>query len=191
MAFRCTCRRGGKLSVCSSPPPGFVDLFAQVGGHDDAVAVVHVGVREGRVGDRHLQRVGQQVALADGEVHVVADAPGAHFADDRAAAVGVFVFAGDLALVLALTPGGVGDDAFELARQVDAGVLPDAEFVGLVLDHVAEGVGALADFEEVGVGGDLQRLHQADGAVVGMAGVAERLGRDVDALDPPRVLLRV
>ena len=164
---------------------GFVDLLADVGRHDLAVAFVHVGVGEGRVGDRHLQRVGQQVALADGEVHVVADAPGAHFADDRAAAAGVFVFAGDLALVLAPAPGRVGDDAFELARQVDAGVLPDPELMGLVLDHVAVGVGALADFEEVGVRGDLQRLHEPDGAVVGFAGVAELLGRDGDALARP------
>ena len=56
-----------------------------------AVAAVHVGVGERRVGDRHLQRVGQQVALADREVHVVADAPRlARFGDDAAAVAVVF-----------------------------------------------------------------------------------------------------
>ena len=157
---------------------GFIDLLAEVGRHDRAVAVVHVGVGERRVGDGHLQRVGQQVALADGEVHVVADAPGAHFADDRAGAVVLCVFAGDLLFVLVLAPRGVGDDPFELARQVDAGVFADPQLARLVLDHGAVGVGALADFEEVGVGGDLQRLHEPDGAVVGFAGVAELLGGD-------------
>ena len=79
-------------------------------------------------------------------------------------------------------PGGVGHDAFELARQVDPGLVADAEPARLALDHAAVAVGALADFEEVGVGGDLQRLHQPDRAEFGLAGVAERLRRDVDAL---------
>ena len=52
----------------------------------------------------------------------------------------------------------------------------------IALDDVAVRVGALADFEEVGVGGDLQRFDEPDGAVVGVAGVAELLGRDGDAL---------
>ena len=59
---------------------------------------------------------------------------------------------------------------------------PMPSFVRLALDHVAVAVGELAGFEEVGVGGDLQRFDQADRAVVGLAGVAELLGRDVDAL---------
>ena len=60
--------------------------------------------------------------------------------------------------------------------------LADPELARLALDHGAVAVGALADFEEVGVGGDLQRLHEPDGAVFGVPGVAELLGRDVDAL---------
>ncbi len=48
------------------------------------------------------------------------------------------------------------------------------------------GVGALPDFEEVGVRGNLQRIHQADRAVVGVAGVAELLAPDVDALPRPQ-----
>ena len=180
--MRCTWRWGGELSALQQAAVGFVDLLAEVRRDDRAFAAVHVGVGERRVGDRHLQRVGQQVALADGEVHVVADAPRAHFADDPAARRGGARVRRRSPAGSRGAPGGVGDHAFELARQVDAGLLADAQLVGLVLDHVAVGVGALADFEEVGVGGDLQRFDEADGAVVGVAGVAERLRGDGDAL---------
>ena len=46
---------------------------------------------------------------------------------------------------------------------------PIAEFARLALDHVAVAVGELADFEEVGVRGDLQRFDEPDRAVVGVA----------------------
>ena len=44
-----------------------------------------------------------------------------------------------------------------LGRSIPVGCA-DAEFAALSLDDVAVAVGALADFEEVGVGGDLQRF---------------------------------
>ncbi len=53
---------------------------------------------------------------------------------------------------------------------------PDPELVGHALDDRAVRVGALADFEEVGVRGDLQRFDEPDRAEVGLAGVAELLG---------------
>ena len=58
----------------------------------------------------------------------------------------------------------------------------DPQLAGHALDHGAVGVGALADFEEVRVRGDLQRLHEPDRAEVGLAGVAELLRVDRDAL---------
>ncbi len=150
---------------------GFVDLLAEVRGHDGAVAVVAVGVGERRVGDGHLQRVGQQISLPDREVHVVADRPRrAGFGDDVARLAVVFVLAFGFERVLFGQPLAARHDARELARQVDAGRLPDAEFVGLLLDDFAAVfVGQLADGEEVRVGGDLQRFDEPDRAVVGRA----------------------
>ena len=52
------------------PAGGVVDLHADVRGDDGAA------VAERRVGDRHLQRVGLQVALPGGELDVVAGRPG-------------------------------------------------------------------------------------------------------------------
>ena len=52
---------------------GVVDFLADVRGDDRAA------VAERRVGERHLQRVGLQVALAGGELDVVAGRPGASF----------------------------------------------------------------------------------------------------------------
>src|SRR4051812_30689058 len=55
-----------------------LDRDAEVRAHDAAV------VLDRGVGDRHLQRRGLEVALADGEVDVVADRPGAHVRDAAA-----------------------------------------------------------------------------------------------------------
>ena len=129
----------GKLSACTSPPPGFVDLFAQVRGDDRAVAAVHVGVGERRVGDRHLQRVRQQFALPDREVHVVADRPWPPVRR-RCPQCGLV---GALACWLracSVRPAtSVGHHARELARQVDPGRLADAELVRLLLDDRCRG----------------------------------------------------
>ncbi len=66
-------------------------------------------------------------------------------------------------------------NARELFGQVDAGFLPNSETMGHVLDDVAVAVGAFSRFEEVGIGGNLQRFNQVARAIVGVAGVAELL----------------
>ncbi len=66
----------------------------------------------------------------------------------------------------------------------------DPEPLGHVLDHVAVAVGVLADREEIGVGGDLERFDQRQGAVVGLAGVAELLFARFDARSASQRLLR-
>src|ERR1700691_2707210 len=83
---------------------GFVDLLAEVGPDDGAFAVVRVGVGDSRVGDGHLQRVSQEIALPDGQVHVVADRPGAWFADYAARGAVGAPTAFELELVLAFVP---------------------------------------------------------------------------------------
>ena len=158
-----------------------VDLAAQVWAHDRAFAAVAEGVGQRRVGDRHLQRRGQQIALADGQVHVVAHAPRPPIGDAAAApvppALARELFGGHLG-----APGGRGHQARDLAGQVDPRLLADAELLCLLLDHRPVAVGQLARFEEVGVRGHLQRFHQRHRPVVGLARVAERLRGDVDAL---------
>ncbi len=181
-SLRCTWRVG-EVQRLHQAAVGFVDLLAQVRRHDRAFAAVHVGVGERRVGDRHLQRVGQQVALADRQVHVVADAPGPAFADDvaRLAVVCAFAFGFERVLFGApLARRAPRRGTRSAGRSRSARPTPSSWAMFWITFAVA--VGELADFEEVGVGGDLQRFHQPDRAVVGVAGVAELLGRDVDAL---------
>ena len=60
----------GRLDLLHHPPRGVLRSQADVRGHDGAP------VPDRRIGDRHLQRIGLQIALADGEVHVVAVGPG-------------------------------------------------------------------------------------------------------------------
>ena len=67
------------------------------------------------------------------------------------------------------------------AGQVDPRRPPDPQFVRHLLDHRSVAVVHLADREEVGVRGDLERVDEVGRAVVGTAGVAEFHGRDVDA----------
>ncbi len=83
-----------------------LDSLGQVRAHHRAA----VGDR--RVGDRHLQRVGLQVALADGEVDVVARRP---------------LAVGELLAVELVAPGGGRDQPLGLGRQVDPGRLPQAQ----------------------------------------------------------------
>ncbi len=76
---RIAARYSGSMGTCAArlgveflqhPAGRVVDLQADVGGDDRAA------VGERRVGDRHLQRVGLQVALPGGELHVVSRRPG-------------------------------------------------------------------------------------------------------------------
>src|SRR6202035_6089546 len=125
-------------------------------------------------------RRGQQVSLADGQMHVVADAPGPPVGDPAAGDVRASL-ARDLSRGNLRAPFPVRDRAGDLARQIDLGFAPDAESTRFALDHVPVAVGELAHFEEVRVRGDPQRVDQADGTVVGVAGVAELLRGDGDA----------
>ncbi len=95
------------------PAGRVVDLQPDVGGHDRAA----VGDR--RVGDGHLQRVGLEVALAGGQLDVVAGRPRP------------FGFAFLVELVPPLLG---GEQPFGGARQVDAGRPPDPELVRPVLE---------------------------------------------------------
>ena len=79
------------------------------------VGAVHgAGVDQRGVGVGHLQRRGQHVALADGQVDAVAGVP---VAGD---AVGLLL--GRQRLEELALPGRVGDDAGQLAGQLDAGL---------------------------------------------------------------------
>ena len=104
-------------------------------------------VAERRVGDRHLQRVGLQVALADRQLDVVAGRPGP---------VGV-AFREEL-----VAPLFARHQAFALAGQVEpgrAGRCPAcaAQFCSWLVSHISQ-----AQHVEVDVGGDLQRAVQVD-----------------------------
>ena len=121
------------------------------------------GVGERRVGDGHLQRRGQQIALADRQVHVVADAPRPHFGDDAAASRGA----------CAARTRARPRSAF--ARQARSGTTPVISLgrsmpvcwptpslcasFWITLPWL---LAQLADFEEVRVGGDLQRFDEPD-----------------------------
>ena len=161
-SLRCTWRAGGKLSACTRPPLRFVDLHAEVRASRRCRCRRSVGVGERRVGDRHLQRVGQQIALADRQVHVVADAPRPHFGDDsRTRRGGVRCSHAQLerVLVLRATRASGSRRRTRSAGRCPVGS-PTPSSCAIVLDHVAVAVGELADFEEVGVRGDLQRFHE-------------------------------
>ena len=118
--------------------------------HHVAIAPMSEGVGERRVRHRHLQRRGEQIALADGQVHVVADAPRAPVGDaaagDVPASLATQLFGGHTR-----APRTRRHQSGDLAGQVDSSLLAHAELVSLMLDHVAVCVGELAGFEEVGV----------------------------------------
>src|SRR6185436_10110951 len=80
---------------------------------DDLAAVL-----DRRVGDRHLQRRRLHVALADGEVDVVAERP-RPLVRDPAGPDLLLTLAGLLGARHAGAPGAVGDRALDLAGQVD------------------------------------------------------------------------
>ena len=177
-----TLRRGGNVERLHDPPAGAFDRHPQVRGRDHAFAAVHERVGQRRVGDRHLQRVGLQVALADGQVHVVPAVHGRISATiphsggrDLACAVG-------FQRVAVFQPLRTRQHAFGFVGEVDPRGTTDPQLVGHVLDHRAVAVVHLADFEEVRVRGDLERFHESQRAVVHFARVAELLGADGDAV---------
>src|SRR3954447_4125499 len=129
-------------------------------------------VDDRRVGDGHLQRRGLEVALADGEVHVVAGGPRALDAAAReqrgARALLEMVAPGALLVggVALVAPLGVRDETLRLAGDVDAGAPAEPEPARPGLDHLARHrVGPLAERVEEDVGGDLERLGDVERAV--------------------------
>ena len=164
-------------------------------------------VRERRVDHRQLQRRDLHVALADGQVLVVADRPrpvGA-VGDPAAAgrvrgasvpalqllrpgrdAVGVPERAGravalGLELVAVCAPRGVGQRSGDLVGQVDAGLLSDPVQARPVLERAAVRggrVGQHAEVVEEVVRGDLDRVDQVERAVDGVAGVVPALAAE-------------
>ena len=122
-------------------------------------------VGERRVGDGHLQRRGLQVALADREVDVVADGPGPGVRDPARGHVLLRATA-QLLPADARAPGAVGDQALDLAGEVDARRRPEPEPRAQRLDDLAgQRIGVAAERVEEDVGGDLERLDEADRAV--------------------------
>ncbi len=178
-------RRRRSCRLCTSPPLDSSISSPRCGRHDRAVAAVHVGVRERRVGDRHLQRDRSAGRPDRPRGACCRRRSTARPVRPRCRSVAVRARARTRAprLVLLRAPrrGRGRCRSISLGRSMPVW-LADAELVGHVLDHVAVAVGELADFEEVGVRGDLQRFHQPHRAVVGVARVAELLRRDVDAL---------
>ena len=114
------------------PAGRVVDFLADVRGDDGAA------VGQGRVGDRHLQRVGLQVALPGRQLDVVAGRPGPF---------GI-AFGGEL-----VAPVLRRQQAFVGARQVDPGRPSDAERVRPVL-QLAGVPHRQAERVEEDVGGD-------------------------------------
>ena len=147
-------RRLAPGSICCRMRPVVVlDAQADVRRHDAAA------VGDGAVGDRHLERVGLQVALAHGQVDVVARAPGP---------------VGEVAAEQAVAPLGRRHQAGALAGKVDPGRAAEPEAVGPLLDHLAALlVRHQADAIEEHVRGDLQRARQRDRAVRHVPGVLE------------------
>src|SRR4051812_13547350 len=108
-----------------------LDRDAEVRPHD-APAVL-----DRPIGNGHLERRGLEVALADREVHVVADRPRTHVGDPAPDDGGlrdvVALAAAPLAVADLGAPALVGDRAGRLAGQVDAGGLAEPEAVGHLL----------------------------------------------------------
>ena len=129
-----TWRAGAGLDLLHTRPAASSTCMPTWGRGDRAA----VGDR--RVGDRHLQRVGLQVALADREVDVVARRPGP---------------VGELFPVELVAPGGGRQQARRLARQVDPGLSPDPELVRPALQRQPR-VHAVAERVVEDVGGDLE-----------------------------------
>ena len=154
-----TWRRGGGVEFRQDAAGRVVDLHADVG-RDDRAAV---GDR--RVGDRHLQRVGLQVALAGGELDVVAGRPGP---------VG-FAF-----LVELVAPVLRGQQPFCSRRAGRCPVgrpMPSAcaQCCRSPVSHIRSAQGVEED-----VRGHFQRRDEADRAVRRFAGVLEDLAADFE-----------
>ena len=110
-------RRRAPGSICCRMRPVVVlDPHPDVRGHDAPA----VGDRA--VGDRHLERVGLQVALPDGEVDVVAGRPGP---------------VGEVLAEQAVAPRGRRHEAGDLAGEVDPGRMAEPEPARPLLDDVA------------------------------------------------------
>src|SRR6185436_13977599 len=120
--------RGARIDLLELAAVLVLDGDAEVRPHDAAA------VLDRPVGDRHLQRRGLEVALADREVHVVADRPRAHVgdaaADERGQRDVAALAAAALALADLVAPAAVRHEARALARQVDARRLAQPEAVG-------------------------------------------------------------
>ena len=123
-------------------------------------------VRDRAVGDRHLQRVGLQVTLADGEVDVVARCPGP---------------VGQLLAEEAVSPGRRGHEAADLTGKVDPGRVAEAEAARPLLDDVAAAlVRHQPESVEEDVRGHLQRAGQGQRPVRRASCVLERDPPDVE-----------
>ena len=113
--------RGRRVDVLQHRPVLVLDREAHVGTHDRAA----VGQR--RVGDGELERGDLDVALADGEVDVVADRPRAAVGDPAAGVLGLAleraggVLALELELVAVRPPGRRRQRSGQLAGKVDPG----------------------------------------------------------------------
>ena len=148
---------------------------------------------ERRVGDGHLERVGLDVALADGQVDVVADRPGP--VDEAADALGDLrrrgLRAGLAALELRVLGGRAsaasGTKPGQLVGQVDAGGRPSPSLRAQFCSGMPLLVHVAAELVEEHVARHGQRLAQRQHAVRDAAGVLER---DVADLDLARVVER-
>ena len=165
------------------PPLRVVDLHPQMRGHDRSIAAVPEGVGEGRIGDRHLQRRGQQVALADRQVHVVADAPRPDFGDEAARGVMRAMFA---AAAAACSPAPAMPDRGPRLRTRSAdrcrsGCRSPASWPSrwITLPWLLASSPTSKKYVSEETFSACDQPHRP---VVGLAGVAELLGRDVDAL---------
>src|SRR3954466_526348 len=124
-------RRGSGLDALEQAPgAGVLHGGAEVRAH----AMVAVG--QDRVDHGHLQRRGLQVALADGEVDLVALGPRAVGAVGDPARVAFLLAAGRLLRVEAIAPRAVGYGAAELAGRVDAGPVAQAHAPGPLLQRL-------------------------------------------------------
>ena len=102
-----------------------MDVEPDVRAHDLA------SVGDGRVGDSELKRRRLDVALADGQVDVVADRPRPPVGDPAARNM-VFVLAGRLNRVDMRAPARRRQVAPDLTAEVDPGRAPNPVTVGLV-----------------------------------------------------------
>ena len=151
------CARRASGSAGSRCPAVVLDRHPEVRAHDAAA----VGDRG--VGDRHLQRRGLQVALADREVDVVADRPRALVGDAAGRDLAALLARDLRARAGRRATGGRGSCRRPRpGRSMPVG-RPKPELARPRLDDLAlEAVHVAAERVEEDVGGDLQRAAQAD-----------------------------